>query len=341
MKAALSAMSVLLVLAVGCGAISQPRVAAQPSDVAQLRTIRDVALPGDTSRFDYESIDPQAQRLFIAHLGAGSVVVYDTQQSQVIAEIPGVPGVHGVIAVSELGRVYATATSSRQIAAIDTASLSVVGMAQGDGYPDGLAYAPDVGKVYVSDEQDGNETVVDAQSNQRLGAISVGGEAGNTQYDSASHRIYVAVQTRNQLVAIDPTTDQVVERHDTPGCDHPHGLLIDSELQRAFVACQGSDKLVVLDMTNWQVVSTQDVGRGPDVLAIDPGLHLVYVAAENGPLAVFRNDTSGVARIAFQSVGPNGHVVAVDPVTHSIYMPLANVNGQPVLRELAIDLPGG
>jgi hypothetical protein len=119
----------LLLLAAGCAAISQSRVAAQPSDMAHVRTIRDVALPGDTSRFDYESVDPQTHRLYIAHLGAGSVVVYDTQQSQVIAEIAGVPGVHGVLAIPELGRVYATATSSRQIAAIDTASLSVVAMA--------------------------------------------------------------------------------------------------------------------------------------------------------------------------------------------------------------------
>jgi len=63
------------------------------------------------------------------------------------------------------------------------------------------------------------------------------------------------------------------------------------------------------------------------------------VAAENGPLAVFRDDETGITRVAFQSAGPNAHVVAVDPVTHSVYMPLANVNGQPVLRELAIDLP--
>jgi DNA-binding beta-propeller fold protein YncE len=87
------------------------------------------------------------------------------------------------------------------------------------------------------------------------------------------------------------------------------------------------------------VISTQDVGQSPDVLAIDPALHLVYVAAENGPLAVFRNSETGVTRIAFQSAGPHAHVVAVDPNTHSIYMPIANLDGQPVLRELTVDLP--
>ena len=338
----LRAISFMLLFGAGCSAISsasQGRVSAQSADVASLRTIRDVPLPGDTSRFDYESIDSQAQRLYIAHLGAGEVVVYDLQQSQVIGTVPGVPGVHGVLAIPELGRVYATATDAHQIAAIDTSSLSVVAMAQGDGYPDGLAYAPDVGKVYVSDEQGGNETVVDVQSNQRLGAISVGGEAGNTQYDPVSHHIYVAVQTKNQVVAIDPTTDQVIERYDTPGCDHPHGLLIDPDQQRAFVACQGNNKLIVMDMPSMQVSATQDVGRSPDVLARDAGLHVVYVGSEGGPLAAFRDDESGVSRIAFQDVGPNAHVVAVAPDTHTVYVPLANLNGQPVLRELAIDLP--
>ena len=50
---------------------------------------------------------------------------------------PGLPDVHGVIAVPELGRVYATATNSHQIAVIDTTSLAIVATAQGDGYPDG------------------------------------------------------------------------------------------------------------------------------------------------------------------------------------------------------------
>jgi len=339
LKPHLSIISFLLVFAAGCAAISQGHAAAQSTDLAQVRIIRDAPLPGDTSRFDYASVDPLAHRLYIAHLGASSVVAYDTAQSQVIADIPGIPGAHGVIAVPDLGRVYATATNSRQIAVIDPATLAVVAMAQGDGYPDGLAYSPDTGKIYVSDEQDGNETVIDVQSNQRLGAIAIGGEAGNTQYDPISHRIYVAVQTKNQVASIDPTTDQVVERHDTPGCEHPHGLLIDPEQRRAFVACQGNDKLVVLDMTTWNVISTQDVGKSPDVLASDPELHLVYVAAENGPLAVFRNDETGVSRIAFQMAGPNAHVVAVDPNTHSVYMPIANLNGQPVLRELAVELP--
>lgn len=40
---------------------------------AAFNTLQDVPLPGDTSRFDYESVDPTTHRLFIAHLGAGNM----------------------------------------------------------------------------------------------------------------------------------------------------------------------------------------------------------------------------------------------------------------------------
>ena len=92
-------------------------------------------------------------------------------------------------------------------------------------------------------------------------------------------------------------------------------------------------------MPSMKVTSTDEVGSGPDVLALDPALHLVYVAAENGPLAVFRSESSGVQRIALKSAGPNAHSVAVAPDSHHIFLPLANVNGHPVLAELAFELP--
>src|SRR5438270_12370782 len=100
--------SVLLALCTACGSSTRGSsgTAATPSGgQALLSTIADVPLPGDTSRWDYQSIDPQSHRLFIAHLGAGEVVVYDTQQAAVVGTIRGVAGVHGVIAIPELRRV--------------------------------------------------------------------------------------------------------------------------------------------------------------------------------------------------------------------------------------------
>jgi YVTN family beta-propeller protein len=131
---------------------------------ATFYTVRDVPLPGNTSRFDYESIDPTNHRLYIAHLGAGTVPVYDIPSGGFVGEVQDVPGVHGVLAVPELGRVYATATGTNQVAVIDPQSLTVVATIPGGQYPDGLAYDPDLGKLYISDETGGTDTVIDTAS---------------------------------------------------------------------------------------------------------------------------------------------------------------------------------
>ena len=56
-----------------------------------LRTLSDVALPGDTSRLDYVSLDPQSGVLYIAHLGAGNVIAFDTRTNRVIGTVGGTP----------------------------------------------------------------------------------------------------------------------------------------------------------------------------------------------------------------------------------------------------------
>lgn len=302
-----------------------------------LRLVSDIPLQGNTSRFDYQSFDAHSHRLYVAHLGDGTATVYDPSSGTVVGEINGVPGVHGLIAVPELGRVYATATDRNQVAVIDANSLAVIATTDGGDYPDGLAYDPEVGKIYVSDEHGGTDTVIDAQTNLAIGSVQVGDDVGNSQFDPLSHRILVAVGSKNQLVAIDPATDKVVGATDVPGCQGAHGVAIDGDAQRVFVACEGNAKLVALDMQSMQVVFTGDVGKTPDVLALDPGQQRLYVAAESGPLTVFDYAGGNVRQLLQADAGPSAHSVAVDPDTHHIYLPLQNVNGHPVLREMVIE----
>ncbi|KWC49567.1 YncE family protein [Burkholderia ubonensis] len=303
-----------------------------PSGSLPLQHVADVPLPGRPTRLDYASLDASRNLLFIAHLGDGEVIVFDTRASRVTARIADVSSVHGVLAVPELSRVYASATGADEIVAIDAATLKVVARMPGGHYPDGMAYAPDVHKLYVSDEYGKTETVIDVRSNRRVATIPLDGEVGNTQYDPVSRHIFVNVQTRGQLVEIDPATDRVVGRFDLPGAKGNHGLLIDARDGLAFIACEGNDKLIVFDLHTKQVVRSFDVGADPDVLALDPGPGTLYVAGEAGTVSMFRVQGANVARIGEGRVGPNAHVVAVDSTTHRSYFPLKRVDGRPVLR---------
>src|SRR5437588_1123869 len=100
-----------------------------------LKTVADVALPGPTNRFDYQSVDPKSHLLFIAHLGASTVVVFNTETQKVVAEIPNISQVHGVLVVPELGRLYASATGTNEIVLIDEQTLKELARVAGGVYP--------------------------------------------------------------------------------------------------------------------------------------------------------------------------------------------------------------
>jgi YVTN family beta-propeller protein len=339
----LQALGVIAVMLVGVLVINNMalgQTSSAPAGSGPFRTIADVPLSGGTSRFDYQSYDPRTQRLYIAHLGASLVTVFDTQTGAVVGDVHGVKGVHGLVVVPDLGRVYASATGANQVAVIDPQSLAVLTTIPGGDYPDGLDYDPDLGKLYVSDEHGGTDTVIDVQANLPVATIPLGGDAGNTRFDPVSRLMYVGVHGVNQLVTIDPSSDQVSERLDLPGCDDPHGVALNPARRTAFVACEGNATLLVVDLQTMQVGASFPVGRTPDVLAFDADLSRLYVAAESGPLTAFVQD-AGVRPLAQGDVGPNAHSVAVNPVTHHLYLPLQNLGGRAVLREVMLDAPTG
>jgi DNA-binding beta-propeller fold protein YncE len=240
--------------------------------------------------------------------------------------------VHGVLAIPELGRVYASATGTNEVVAIDAATLKILARTPAGDYPDGMAYAPPVHKLYVSDEHGGTDTVIDVRSHRRVATIPLGGEVGNTQYDPVSGHVFANVQTRAQLVEIDPETDTVVARIDLPGAIGNHGLYIDAPARLAFIACEDNATLLVLDLRTRRVIASFEVGEEPDVLAFDPASGWLYVASESGELALFAVTGRTVRPFGRAMLGPNAHVVAVDAATHRAYFPLKALQGKPVLR---------
>jgi hypothetical protein len=309
---------------------SSPTV--MPSPSLPLRTLRDVPLSGGATRFDYQSFDPNTGRLYIAHLGDSSMVVFDVNKESQVADVKTLSRVHGILAAPDLHRVYASATGTNELAVIDDSTLQIIARAPAGDYPDGIAYAPKVNKICVSDLHGKTDTVIDAKTNQRVTTIPLGGGAGNTQYDSVSEHIFVTVHGKNQLAEIDPNRDEVVGRYSLEGCSEPHGLLIDSEHRLAFVACEENAKLVVFDLEAKKMTGIHSVGADPDVLAFDSSFGRLYVSAESGIVTVFDERGRNLEKVGQGLLASNAHSVAVDSRTHRVYFPLQNVGGKPVLR---------
>jgi DNA-binding beta-propeller fold protein YncE len=301
------------------------------SQPAPLETVADVPLPGPAVRFDYQSLDPSTRQLYISHMNANELVVFDTKNRKVAANLDGFPKAHGVWAVPELGRVYVSATGEHKVAVVDMKTFKTISRIGPINYPDGLAYAPGPKRVFVSDEHGNADAVIDTQTNSLVMNIPLQGGAGTTVYDPGSGHVLVAVHETNELVVIDPGTAKIIGHYPVPGIERPHGIALDVAGRLAFVAGEKNQRLAVVDLNNMQVLATHPVGEDPDVLAFDPGLKLLYVAAESGEVTIFRENGRQLAPGGKMSM-PHAHTVCVDPDTHLIYFPLENVDGRPVLR---------
>ena len=303
-----------------------------------LRTVERVPLSGPSVRFDYTSLDPSTSELWISHMNASQLLAFDVRTRKIVKTIPA-PGVHGVIAVPSLGRVFASATDAHQVMTISAKTGAVLARASAGAYPDGLAYDPVERHVFVSDETGGVETVVDARGH-RIATIPLGGEAGNVQYDAGSGRVLVDVQTRGDIAIIDPSSNRVIRRLALQGCASPHGLLVDSSRRLAFVACAANARLLTVDLRTMRVTGDDSVGGTPDVLALDASLHRLYVSAESGIVAVFAEHARSLTKLGQAMLAPHAHTVAVDPRTHLVYFPLeSGSSGKPQLLIMAPTAP--
>jgi DNA-binding beta-propeller fold protein YncE len=253
-------------------------------------------------------------------MDANELLVFDIRRRKIVRTLPA-PGVHGVIAVPQLGLVFASATNARQVLTINAKTNAVIARTSAGQYPDGLAYDPVERHVFVSDESGGVETVLSARG-RRIATIPLGGDAGNVQYDAGSGHILADVQTRDEVAVIDPKTNRIIRRVPMPGCDNNHGLYVDSTRRLAFIACDQNATLLTLDLRTMTVTGHASVGDVPDVLAFDTSLRRLYVTSESGIVAVFAETAHGVRKLGQAFLATEAHTVAVDSRTHLVYFPL-------------------
>ena len=88
---------ILIAACVAAAVVVSSRASSSDSPLP-LKKVGRVTLPGPANRFDYTSLDPTTGRLYIAHMDAGQLLVFDVHKRKVLQTISA-PGVHGVIAV--------------------------------------------------------------------------------------------------------------------------------------------------------------------------------------------------------------------------------------------------
>jgi len=307
--------AVLLVAVLAAACSSGP-----PAGVGNLplTTVWAVRLPGRSTRFDYADVDPGRHLLVVAHLGDSTVVALDVATRAVVWQAHGIASVHGVRAVPSLGLVFATATGTNEVVALDEATGAEQRRAPTGPGPDGVAYDPATGRLLVSDMNGDTVTVVDAHSMQPVGRVRVGSRVGNLQTGPGGVGLAAAGST-NTLAVFSPATLTVDRQIALPGCRGAHGVQQAGPL--VWVACEDDATAVAVDLAAGRVVARIRVGATPDVVAYDAAAGRLYVAAESGEVTVV--DTAARRVIARRRLAPGAHTVAVDPADRLVLFPLA------------------
>ncbi|HEX8795812.1 MAG TPA: hypothetical protein VF765_32905 [Polyangiaceae bacterium] len=347
MRASQATIASALVLSAcgACGRNSGSGPSAPVSSVPELplTLVSDAPLPGGSTRFDYQEIDPSKGHLVVAHMNDASVLVLNLADASVAKLLPNIPTPRGV-AVGD-GRIFITSSPS-QLVLIDGTALSEIARVPTGPAPDGVGYDPVNHIAGVSAQQEGAASLIPNMGQGQRTDVPLGKETGNVIYDPGRGVFWAAVVNASppdQLVQIGPVAKKVTARIDLPGCSGAHGMRLHPDGKTAFVACEDNNVLVRVDLGAARVLASAPTGAGPDVMAIDPGLGWLYVAAESGDLVVFDIGKPGLVTIDQEHPGDNSHSVAVDPTTHRVFFPLmSGPNGKPVMRIMQPKLvPGG
>jgi len=173
---------------------------------------------------------------------------------------------------------------------------------------------------------------------QVLATLHFDSETGVPLFDPKAQLVYVNLQDRNELAAIDPATDKVVARYPVEAAKAITGWRSMRSIGAAFLACQGNDRLSVFDLDSHKAIASLPMAPGSDVVQFDAGLGRVYVGCSSGAISVFQeDDPDHFQKLADVPVQRRVHSLAVDVRTHRVYAPEQEEDGKAVARMVVFD----
>lgn len=280
---------------------------------------------GGEDFWDYLAIDQQARRLYISRWS--HVMVVDADSYQVVGDIPGIQGVHGIAIAPEFGKGFITEDEANRVTIFDLRTLKKTATAKTGNSPDGMIYDSSSKRVFVF-SGDGKVTAVNAATGAVAGSAELGGSPEFAASDERGH-IYNNLEDKNEVVQIDSRNLRILNRWSLAPGESPSGMAIDAAHHRLFVGCRNR-KLVVMDSDTGKVVTTVPIGDGVDANRFDPATNLVFSSNGVGTLTVVHEDSENTYSLVANIPTKRGaRTMELDPQTHRVYLVTAQLGPQP------------
>jgi DNA-binding beta-propeller fold protein YncE len=300
-------------------------LAPTPSAPAGYRLVDTIKLGGDGG-WDYLAFDPPSRRLFVSH--GTHVVVVDADTRAVVGDIPDTPGVHGIAIAGDLGRGFISNGRSASATIFDLKTLGRIGEVKTGENPDAILYDRASGRVFTFNGRSGDATAFDAARGTVAGTVPLGGKPEFAVADDKG-RVYVNIEDKSEIVALDSRSLQVEGRWPLKPCQEPSGLAFDREHGRLFSVCR-NNLMAVVDTVSGRVITTLPIGSGVDGAAFDPATRLAFSSNGEGTVTVVHEDSPEAFRVVETVKTQRGaRTLALDPKTHRIFLSTAEFGPAP------------
>jgi DNA-binding beta-propeller fold protein YncE len=281
---------------------------------------------GGEGGWDYLNLDSSSRRLYISR--ATHVIVIDADSGKPVGDIPDTPGVHGIALAPELGRGFVSNGREGTVTIFDIQTLKLITKVKVGDNPDAILYDSATKRVFTFNGKSQDSTALDAAKGTVLGTIKLEGKPEFAASDGKGE-IFVNIEDKSQLDAIDPAKLEVKSRWPLAPCEEPSGLSIDREHRRLFAGCDNK-MMAVVDADSGKVLATPAIGDGVDATAFDPGTGLAFASCGEGVLTVVREDSPNKFSVAENVKTQEGaRTLALDEKTHQVFVVTAKFGPTP------------
>jgi YVTN family beta-propeller protein len=304
------ALSALVFLFLGTGRAAEPE-----SSYHLLSTIK----VGGEGGWDYLTVDPESRRLYLSR--SNRVIVVDIDHEKVVGEVKNTAGIHGIAVVGNRKKGYTSNGGDSTVTVFDLDTLKETARLKVGTRPDPIIYDPTSDRVFTFNARSMDATAIDTKTDKVVGTIKLGGKPEFAVADEKG-MIYVNIESKNEVVAIDTKELKVQARFSLGSGEEPSGIAIDRAKRRLFVTCH-NEKMVILDADKGKVVATVAIGKGTDAAAFDPGTGLAFSSNSDGTLTIVTERKDVYHVVANVKTQARAKTMALDTKTHRVYLPAA------------------
>ena len=276
--------------------------------------------------WDYLEVGPVNDWLYVSH--GTQVNVLNKKTGDSVGVIENTTGVHGIAFDAANGKGYTSNGRLNNVYVFDMNTNKVLATIPTGQNPDAIMYEPFSKKIITCNGRSKNLSIIDPAQNKVIDSVDVGGKPETAVSDGAG-KIFVNVEDKNEIVAIDAKTFKVLNHWSIAPADGPTGLAFDKVTKRLFAGC---DKmLAVIDATTGKVIATPVIGDGCDGVAFDTGTKNIYTSNGNGTITVIHEESADKFTVVENIVTKRGaRTITIDKTTGLLYLPAAEFDPKEV-----------